>query len=228
MSILLQAVVDSTNAVAAQANPEQKISILDLLAKGGVLMYPLYLLFILAIYIFFERFLLFRKLTKTDPNFMQIVHDNIVTDNIKSAESLARNTNTPVGAMIYKGLKRIGSPIDAIEKSMENTAEIELYKMERHLKILSLIASIAPMFGFLGTIAGMVQLFYEINTTGNFELSVIAGGIYVKMITSGTGLVIGLIAYIMHSYLSTQIDKTTNDLEIASDIFLETLQEPTN
>jgi biopolymer transport protein ExbB len=91
---------------------------------------------------------------------------------------LVNNTDNPVARIINKGLQRIGKPIDAIEKSMENVGKLEMYKMERNLSILSLIAGIAPMFGFLGTIAGMIQLFYDINSTGNFELSVIAGGIY--------------------------------------------------
>jgi biopolymer transport protein ExbB len=110
---------------------------------------------------------------------------------------------------------------------MENVGRLEMYKMERNLSILSLIAGIAPMFGFLGTIAGMIQLFYDINSTGNFELSVIAGGIYVKMITSATGLIIGLMAYVGYNFLAAQIDKTANRMEAASAEFIDILQEPT-
>ncbi len=140
---------------------------------------------------------------------------------------MVNNTDNPVARIINKGLQRIGKPIDAIEKSMENVGKLEMYKMERNLSILSLIAGIAPMFGFLGTIAGMIQLFYDINSTGNFELSVIAGGIYVKMITSASGLIIGLIAYVAYNFLSTQIDKTANKMEAASAEFIDILQEPT-
>jgi biopolymer transport protein ExbB len=129
--------------------------------------------------------------------------------------------------MIDKGIQRIGKPIDAIEKSMENVGKLEMYKMERNLSVLSLIAGIEPMFGFLGTIVGMVQLFYGIASTGEYTLSNIAGGIYVKMITSASGLIIGLIAYIGHNFLSTQIDKTANKMESASADFIDMLQEPT-
>jgi biopolymer transport protein ExbB len=129
--------------------------------------------------------------------------------------------------MIDKGIQRIGKPIDAIEKSMENVGKLEMYQMEKNLSILSLIAGIAPMFGFLGTIIGMVQLFYGIASTGEYTLNTIAGGIYTKMITSGTGLIIGLIAYMAHNYLSTQIDKTVNKMEMASFEFMDILQEPT-
>ena len=190
-------------------------------------MYPLYLLLAAAIFVFFERLIAIRKASRIDPNFMNIVRDNIVTGNVTAARNLARNTDNPVARIIDKGIQRIGKPIDAIEKNMENVGRLEMYKMERNLNILSLIAGIAPMFGFLGTIVGMITLFYEINSTGNFELGTIAGGIYVKMITSATGLIIGVIAYVGYNYLSTQVDKTANKMEASSSEFIDVLQEPT-
>lgn len=228
MGLLLQ--VDSArllNAAATAAQQPQKISLLSLLDKGGWIMYPLYLLLAATIFVFFERLIAIRKASKIDSNFMSIIRDNIMTNNLSAARNMARNTDNSVARVIDKGLQRIGKPIEVIEKSMDNVGQLEMYKMERNLSILSLIAGIAPMFGFLGTIVGMIQLFYEINSTGNFELSVIAGGIYVKMITSGTGLIIGLIAYVLHNFLATQVDKTANKMEAASAEFMDILQEPT-
>lgn len=228
MGLLLQ--VDSArllNAAATAAQQPQKISLLSLLDKGGWIMYPLYLLLAATIFVFFERLIAIRKASKIDANFMSIIRDNIMTNNLSAARNMARNTDNSVARVIDKGLQRIGKPIEVIEKSMDNVGQLEMYKMERNLSILSLVAGIAPMFGFLGTIVGMIQLFYEINSTGNFELSVIAGGIYVKMITSGTGLIIGLIAYVLHNFLATQVDKTANKMEAASAEFMDILQEPT-
>ena len=226
MYYLLQ--IDSLQkAVAAVAAPE-KISMWSLLEKGGLIMYPLYLLLAAAIFVFAERLIAIRKASRIDENFMRIIRDNIVTGNISAARSLTKNTNNPVARMIDKGVQRIGKPIDAIEKSMENVGKLEMYQMERNLSILSLIAGIAPMFGFLGTIIGMVQLFYGIASTGEYTLNTIAGGIYTKMITSATGLIIGLIAYVGHNFLSTQIDKTANKMEMASAEFIDILQEPTH
>ena len=229
MGILLQ-VPDTAKLIHSALNavqtPEQ-ITLWSLLNKGGFLMYPLYLLFVASIFVFFERLIAIRKASKIEPHFMNMIKDNIMTGNISAARSLAKNTDNPVARIIDKGLQRIGKPIDAIEKSMENVGKLEMYKMERNLSVLSLIAGIAPMFGFLGTIAGMIQLFYDINSTGNFELSVIAGGIYVKMITSASGLIIGLIAYVGYNFLSVQIDKTANKMEAASSEFIDILQEPT-
>jgi biopolymer transport protein ExbB len=219
--------IDSLQKAAAAIAVPEKISMWSLLEKGGFIMYPLYLLLAAAIFVFVERLIAIRKASRIDENFMRIIRDNIVTGNISAARSLSKNTNNPVARMIDKGVQRIGKPIDAIEKSMESVGKLEMYQMERNLSILSLIAGIAPMFGFLGTIVGMVQLFYGIASTGEYTLNTIAGGIYTKMITSATGLIIGLIAYVGHNFLSTQIDKTANKMEMASAEFIDILQEPT-
>jgi biopolymer transport protein ExbB len=129
--------------------------------------------------------------------------------------------------MIDKGLQRIGKPIDVIEKSMENVGRLELYKMEKNVSILSVIGYIAPLFGFLGTIIGMFQLFYGIASTGEYTINTIANGIYVKMISSAAGLIIGLVAYVCYRVLTTQIEKATNKMEVAAAEFVDILQEPT-
>jgi biopolymer transport protein ExbB len=219
--------IDSLQKVAGALPAPEKISLWSLLEKGGWIMYPLYLLLVIAIFVFIERLLAIRKASRIEDNFMNIIRDHIISGNVTAARSLAKNTNNPVARMIDKGLQRIGKPIDAIEKSMENVGKLEMYNMERNLSILSLIAGIAPMFGFLGTIIGMIQLFYGIASSGQFTLNDIAGGIYVKMITSGTGLIIGLLAYIGHNALTTLIDKTANKMEAASAEFIDILQEPT-
>lgn len=215
-----------TQTVAA-TEPAQQISIMDLLSKGGVLMIPLALLFVVAIFVFIERLLYIRKASKIEENFMNIIRDNIVTGNVTAARSMAKNTNNPVARIIDKGIQRIGKPIDAIEKSMENVGRLEMYKMERNISILSLIAGIAPMFGFLGTIIGMFQLFFRLASTGEFTIQSMADGIYTKLISSAVGLIIGLLAYIAYNYLNTQIDKTGNRMEVASAEFVDILQEPT-
>ena len=217
----------AVQAVNTAAQPAQQISIIDLLSKGGVLMIPLALLFVVAVFVFIERLLYIRKASKIEENFMNIIRDNIVSGNVTAARSMAKNTNNPVARIIDKGIQRIGKPIDAIEKSMENVGRLEMYKMERNINILSLIAGIAPMFGFLGTIFGMFQLFFNLASTGEFTIQSMADGIYTKLITSAVGLIIGLCAYIAFNYLNTQIDKTGNRMEVATAEFVDILQEPT-
>lgn len=216
---------DSLTSANQPAAP--KMNLFDLLQEGGIIMVPLGLLLALAIFFFFERFIAINKASKIEPNFMNIIRDNILSSNVTSARAMARNTNNAVARMIDKGLQRIGKPIDAIEKSMDSVGKLEIYKMERNLSVLSLVYGIAPMIGFLGTLFGMLQLFFSINSTGEFTAASIAGGIYTKIITSATGLIVGLLAYIGYNFLNTQIDKTINKMEAASAEFIDILQEPT-
>src|SRR5829696_3713987 len=227
---LLQ-VVDTLNQAAtsqADINKDGNISLGELLTLGGWIMVPLLALFLVTLFVFFERFIAIRRASKIEGNFMNIIRDHIVTGNVTAARSFARNTNNPVGRIIDKGIQRIGKPIDSIEKSMENVGKLELYNMERNLSVLSLIAGIAPMFGFLGTIIGMFQLFYSLAAGGDFNIQTMANGIYTKMITSATGLIIGLLAYVAHNFLSSQVDKTAYKMESSSSEFVDILQEPTS
>ena len=220
---------DSLRQALGMSTPstEHTMNIMEMLVNGGPLMIPLGLLLVLAIFFFFERLLAIRKASNIDPNFMYIIRDNVFSGNVSAARSLAKNTPNPVARIIDKGLQRIGKSIDAIERSMENVGKLEVYKMERNLSVLSLVYGIAPMLGFLGTIFGMLQLFFNINASGEFTPAQIAGGIYTKMVTSAAGLIIGLLAYVGYNFLNAQIDKTVNRMEVASAEFIDILQEPT-
>jgi biopolymer transport protein ExbB len=219
---------DTTTRLSLEGDGTSRgVSLIELLQLGGWIMLPLAALFVITIYVFFERLLSIRRASNIEGNFMNIVRDHIVTGNLTAARSFAKNTNNPVARIIDKGIQRIGKPIENIERSMENVGKLELYNMERNLSVLSLIAGIAPMFGFLGTIIGMFTLFFDLAATGDFSIQTMANGIYTKMITSATGLIIGLLAYIAHNFLTTQVDKTANRMESASSEFLDLLQEPT-
>lgn len=220
--ILLQ--TDSTAAAATVAKTE---SVWTLLSKGGPLMIPLGILFALAVYFFIERLLYIKKASQIDDNFMSIIRDHVVTGNVTAARSLAKNTNNPVARMIDKGLQRIGKPIDAIENSMSNVGKLEMYKMEKNLSMISVIARIAPLFGFVGTIVGLVLLLKQFATISNPSISQIADAMYIKLITSATGLIIGMLAYLGYSYLDAQINRNANRMEAASSEFIDILQEPT-
>lgn len=222
--ILLQ--VD-TLSKATEAAAATKESVWGLLMKGGPLMIPLFILFGIAVFVFIERLIVVRKVSKIADNFMSMIRDNIVTGNVAAARSLSKNTDNPIARMIDKGIQRIGKPIDAIEKSMDNVGKLEMYKMERNLTILSVIARIAPLFGFVGTIVGLVLLLKDFATISNPSVSQIADAMYVKLITSASGLIIGMLAYLGYSFLDTQINRTANRMEAASSEFIDILQEPT-
>jgi biopolymer transport protein ExbB len=223
LTILLQ--IDSTANAAGATTAEESISLWYLLKEGGVLMIPLLICSIILVYVFAERFMAIRKAGQTDPAFMPRIREHLTDGNVAAAKSLARTTPGPVARMIEKGVNRIGKPMDHIEKSMESAGKLEVYQLEKNLSILSTIAGIAPMFGFLGTIAGMIILFFNIQHQG-FSLENIASGIYTKMVTSAVGLIIGLMAYVAYNYLNAQIDKNVNRMEAASVEFIDILQEP--
>ncbi|HYC86925.1 MAG TPA: MotA/TolQ/ExbB proton channel family protein [Chryseosolibacter sp.] len=220
--ILLQILQDTASIQTA----DQSISILDLAMKGGVMMIPLALLFVIAVYVFFERLFTINKAGKVPDSFMHNIRDYVTRGDINSARVMCQQNDFPIAHIIGKGVRRIGKPIDHIEKSMENVGRLELYKLEKNLVILTIIAGVAPMFGFLGTIAGMIQTFFNISITSDITLGSIAGGIYIKMVTSATGLIIGIMAYIGYSYLNAQIDKVVNQMESASADFIDTLHAP--
>ncbi|MCX6315376.1 MAG: MotA/TolQ/ExbB proton channel family protein [Sphingobacteriales bacterium] len=222
LAILLQ--LGTTTLSSASTGTESMFSIL---VKGGVLMIPLAMFMAISVFFFFERLIAIRKASRIDANFMNIIRDHILTGNVTAARSLAKNTPNPVAKMIDKGIQRIGKPIDAIEKNMDNVGKLEIYKMEKNLSVLSVVARIAPLFGFVGTIIGLVMLLREFAAASNPSITDIADAMYVKMITSATGLIIGIVSFLGYSYLNTQIDKTVNKMETASADFIDILQEPT-
>lgn len=215
--------IDSATAAAAAAPAVEKISLFNLLMEGGALMIPLLLCSIIMVYVFIERLLAIRKAAATDPTLMVRIQQAIETNNLPAATAACKGNPTPMARVLEKGISRIGKPVDYVEKSMENAGRLEVYQLEKNVSILSTIAGIAPIFGFLGTIAGMIILFFNVQHQG-FSLETIAGGIYTKMVTSAVGLIIGLLAYVGYAYLNAQINKAVNRIESASAEFLDLIQ----
>ncbi|HEY6505325.1 MAG TPA: MotA/TolQ/ExbB proton channel family protein [Chitinophagaceae bacterium] len=224
---IVDSLAKTTSKLSGDSNNDGYLGFGELIIMGGWIMIPLGIMLLLAVYVFAERSIAIRNASRIDNNFMNIIRDHIVSGNVSAARSFAKNTNNPVARIIDKGIQRIGKPIDSIEKSMDNVGQLEMYKLEKNLGILSVVSKAAPIFGFVGTLVGLMQLFSNITNSNEFEVGTIAGGIYTKLITSITGLVIGLCAYLAYSYLNTQIDKTSNKMEAASSDFLDVLQEPT-
>ena len=221
---------DSLNQALHQGTttkPGETISFFDLIYMGGWIMIPLGVLLLLTVYVFAERYIAIRHASRIDENFMNIIRDHIVSGNMSAARSFAKNTNNPVARVIDKGIQRIGKPIDAIESSMDNVGQLEMYKLEKNMGLLSVVSRAAPIFGFVGTLMGLMQLFSKIHQENEVQLANISQGIYTKLITSIAGLVIGLIAFLCYNYLHAQITRTANKMEVSAADFLDVLQEPT-
>jgi len=219
--------VDTAKAAGQAAAPAQEIHFGDLLVKGGWVMLPIGILLVLALVIFFERYFTIRKASKDNNSNLTVqVRASILSGNLESAKALCRNSNTPLGRMLQKGLLRIGRPIKDIEGAIENVGRVEVSKLEKNIGIMGIVAGIAPMFGFLGTIIGVIKIFFDISTTDNFSIGTISGGLYVKMITSAAGLFVGIVAYVGYHILNMMVERVILKLETDSIEFIDLLEEP--
>jgi biopolymer transport protein ExbB len=189
-------------------------------------MIPIVFLFFLGLVIFIERYITIRKASKNEPNLMQQVKHSILTGKIDSAIAICQNSNTPLGRMLQKGLLRIGRPIKDIEGAIENVGKLEVSKLEKNISILGIVAGIAPMLGFVGTIAGVIKIFYNISLADNISMGVISEGLYQKMITSAAGLFIGIIAYVGYHILNIMVDRIILKMETDAIEFIDLLEEP--
>lgn len=212
--------------VAVTTPPDQGLSVFGLLVKGGPIMIPILLLSVISLYLFVERLLYINKASKIDANLVNNVKDMLLREDIKGALTYCDRISSPFAKLVHKGLSRLGSPIRDIESAIENTARVEVYKMEKNINLLSAIAALAPMFGFLGTVIGMMITFYNLSVSENISIGNIADGIYVKMVTSASGLIVGVLAYIFYTYLNTKIERTVNKMEVTAIEFLDILYKP--
>jgi biopolymer transport protein ExbB len=206
--------------------PAEPMTLMDVIMKGGILMIPIAILSIVTVYVFIERYLTIRKYVKSDVNFMNNIYDFIRTGKVDAALTLCRNTSEPIAKMIEKGIMRIGKPIKEIEESIEIAGKFEVYNLERNIQILAVIASIAPMFGFLGTIIGVIKIFYDISLTSDVSIGNVSAGLYTKMVTSAAGLTIGILAYICYHWLTRILNRAIHHLEWNAMNFIELLKEP--
>jgi biopolymer transport protein ExbB len=230
MITLLQTGIADSTALATAANMQDSMSLFDLAVKGGWIMIVLAFLSLAAVYIFVERWLAIKNASQIDVHFMNNIKENIHDGKIKSAITLCQRNNSPVARMIEKGVERIGRPLNDIQTSVENVGSLEVARLEKGMPILASISGGAPMIGFLGTVIGMVQAFYEMSKAGgnNIQISMLAGGIYTAMITTIGGLIVGIFAYFAYNYLVTRINHVVYSMESKTIEFMDLLNEPIN
>ena len=241
MSFILQ----TTNTIAAaaaetvaaiqpavtgiQTAPEltpNEISLFSMVAKGGVIMIPLAILLLLSIYVMVERLLTISKASKKNATLLASIKEMINNGNLTNARSLCKSVNTPEAIMLEQGISRIGQSMQEIREAMDKAGSSELSRLEKNMSILNITGRIAPMFGFIGTIIGVIKIFYDISVAKTVEIEVISSGLYQKMITSGGGLVVGVIAFIGYHFLNARIDKLAHRMEETQIAFLDILNEP--
>lgn len=205
---------------------EEKISLIGLLFKAGWIMVPLSLLLFATLVIFVERYLTIKKASKYEPNLLSHVKQSVLSGKLDAALSICRSNNSVLGRMLEKGLMRIGRPIKDIEAAIENVGKLEVAKLEKNLNLLSIIATIAPMLGFVGTIFGVIIIFRDVEAAGGIDIASVSGGLYVKMIASAAGLTIGILAFAGYHWLNTMLERLILRMETDAVEFVDLLDEP--
>lgn len=212
---------------AAVVQTKEKIPIMDLAIKGGWIMIPIVLLLLVSIYVFVERWIVISKASKNEAGLMYSIRDYILDGRLDSAKTLCCNTDTPTARIIEKGIDRVGKPIENIKSAMEDAGNLEVAKLERRISWLSTTAGAAPMLGFLGTVTGMVRVFFDMASKGNnIEVGTLADGMYQAMVTTVAGLIVGIIAYICYNFIVARINQATHVFESRSAEFMDLLNEP--
>ncbi len=224
--ILLQVALADSLA-SDMVTGEIRMSYWELATKGGWVMFPIILLSVIAVYIFFERFWAIKRAAEIDTNFMNRIRDYFHENKVENALTLCQSYNNPTARMIEKGIQRIGRPLADINEAIENTGKLEIYKLERGLPTLATVAGGAPMIGFLGTVMGMIRAFYDMSMAGNnIDVSLLSSGIYTALVTTVAGLIVGIVAYFAYNILVARVEKVVNKLEANSTEFLDLLNEP--
>ena len=217
----------TTNVMPLAA--EKSLNVFDLAMKGGWIMIILAILSIIGIYIFFERFSVLTRVALKNTTLLARLHDNIKDKDFKSATNYCTRLNTPISRILAKGVKDCRMDMPSIRQVLDNNAGLEIAKLEKGLPVLSTIAAVAPMLGFLGTVTGMVQAFWQMSNAGNnIDVSLLSSGIYEAMVTTVGGLIVGIMAIFAYNYLVAQVDKVQNTMEADMIAFLEIVAETGN
>ena len=197
-----------------------------MIVKGGWLMIPIFLLSIIAVYIFFERYLLLRKYARNNPGFIDNIRNSLLSGKDREAISSCQEEDTPMSRILVKGIQYKDLPVGELRSVIESSANLEVSGMEKGLSTLATCAGMAPMIGFLGTVVGMVQAFYDMAMAGNnVNITLLSRGIYTAMITTVAGLIVGIIAYFAYNALTARIDKVVNNMESTVADYMETIYE---
>ena len=231
ISTLIQETAQAVDPLLEGEPVEKTLSIIELITTGGtagiIIIALLFVLLIMAIYIYFERLFAIKEASKVDANFMNQIKDYVSNGKIESAQNLCSTVDSPVSRLISKGISRIGKPLEDINTAIENAGRLEIYSLEKNVSVLATISGAAPMIGFLGTVIGMILSIFEIaNSGGSIDIKTLADGLYTAMTTTVGGLIVGIVAYIAYNHLVVKTDKVVYQMEANSLEFLDLLNEP--
>jgi biopolymer transport protein ExbB len=221
LMLILQAVAQLPTTTPVTS--EKTETMFDIVLKGGWILAPIAFLLLVAVYVIIVRSFELHKSSKTK-NLVDKIAPMLKEGNIDQAITVCESSNMPIGEVLTCGLKNLGNPISDIKDSMEAEARQQVDEMSKGMNYLAIISSVAPMFGFLGTIFGVIKIFYSISLTDNISIGTISGGLYQKMISSAAGLLVGIIAFSAYHILNGRIDHIISSMERQSNRFLNLLR----
>lgn len=207
---------------------DASMSFFEILSQGGLLMIPLFILSILAIYVIAERWRTLNNSRMDINSMLNNIESLLKSGSQQRAVHYCEEFDKPLARILKSGIRRLGRPIHDIEEAIHNAGKKEIFQLEKRMNWLATIAGVAPLIGFTGTVTGMIRAFMDIQTLqGNVNPSVLAGGIWEALITTATGLIVGIIAYGFYNFLLGKINRMIFELENASADFVDLLQAPT-
>jgi biopolymer transport protein ExbB len=227
--LLLQGGVADADTTMMIEDASSSVNLFSILMDGGILMIPIGLLWILAIYVIAERWRFLNESQMDNDQFLSSVEDMLRDGNTRQAVLYCDQMDKPLSRILKQGITRLGRPLVDIEDAIKNAGKKETYRLENKMDWLATVAGVAPLLGFLGTVTGMIDAFMQIQSLqGNVNPSVLAGGIWEALITTAFGLFVGIIAFGFYNYLLNKINRMMFGLEVASTEFMELLQKPVN
>jgi biopolymer transport protein ExbB len=231
LNTLMQNAQEGVDILQEGESVEKTLSIIELISSGGLagqlIIGVLFLMLVLAIYIYFERLFAIKAASQIDSNFMNQIKDHVSHGKVDAAQILCAQANSPVSRLIGKGISRIGKPLADINTALENAGRLEIYQLEKNVSILATISGAGPMIGFLGTVIGMILAIFELaNAGGTIQMDVLASGLYTAMTTTVAGLIVGIVAFMAYNHLVVKTDKVVYQMEANSLEFLDHLNEP--
>ena len=184
------------------------MSVIDLAIKGGWLMAVLFVLSIIAVALFIERWLTTRRAEKFEEKTYIEVLRMIDHEKPEEAANICKLSDTPICKILEQGLSYSYEDVHLATETIEQSASQFIRGLEKNLSTLSTLAAIAPLIGFLGTVTGMIRVFYQMHASGSgiVDINMLSGGIYEAMVSTVGGLIVGIICIVFHNYLVGRIE----------------------
>jgi len=200
--------------------------LIGLLAKGGLLLIPIFACSVIALAIFLERLIRLRQARLKDPSLVEGVYSAVVRGDVEAARALAAKQESAVSRVLDEGLSVCGGDRETVETVLSHAIEREVRHLSRYLGSLALMGNITPLLGLLGTVIGMIKAFMAIERLGGkVNASVLAGGIWEAMLTTAVGLSVAIPVIMAYSYLNGKIDALQAEMEEAAVVLLKALKE---